>query len=452
MKLQSQLYLLARQIYRNFAFQTRTPLEACYQQIKQNSVNQSSNYLYSLLDFATIHVPYYLKIGNNYKHGDFQFQDLPILTKAIIRKNFEELKSDDLTSRQHFLNSSGGSTGKPLQIIQDRDYVTWREATKLFYHRQFLKMEMDGINQVVLWGSASDIALDNNKVKNVGIKNKILNWIKPETIWLNSFKMNQNDLYKYVQIINKERPILIKAYAGSLYQLAKFIKDKNLSIYSPKLLYTSAETLRPFMRELIEEVFECKIYDFYGSREVGAIAGQCSQGKMHIFNFNNYVEVVDKNNKLVNLGEEGRVLITTLHNYAMPLIRYEIGDLAILGKSCDCGSKLPTLERVTGRVKDHFITKEGTLVDGGYFTRQFYFRDWIDEFQVLQQDYNQIEIFYVPRNQPIEAEMNEICHKIRLAMGKDCEIKWNEVTEVPRTPQGKLLYTRSLVLLNESNK
>ncbi|GGA38121.1 hypothetical protein [Okeania sp. KiyG1] len=86
-------------------------------------------------------------------------------------------------------------------------------------------------------------------------------------------------MHRYVEVINQKKPKLIKSYAGSLYQLAKFVKENNLSIHSPKRIHTSAETLRQFMRELIEDVFNCKIYDFYGSREVGAIAGECAKEK-----------------------------------------------------------------------------------------------------------------------------------------------------------------------------
>merc|ERR1712117_186324 len=228
---------------------------------------------------------------------------------------------DQLANRPYYSNTSGGSTGKLLQVIQDAEYEEWREATELFFYRQFLDIEPVVTSKVILWGSSKDIALQTKK-KNLTARQKIL------------------------KLINQKKPKLIKSYAGSLYQLAKFVKDNNLSIHSPKKIHTSAETLRKFMRDLIEEVFKCKIYDFYGSREVGAISGECVKGKIHIFNFNNYLEVVDRNNKPIQPGVEGRVLITTLHNYSMPLIRYEIGDTAILGTPCNCGSKLPTLERI----------------------------------------------------------------------------------------------------------
>jgi phenylacetate-CoA ligase len=166
---------------------------------------------------------------------------------------------------------------------------------------------------------------------------------------------------------------------------------------------------------------------------------------MHIFEFNNLVEVVDAAGNAVNPGEEGRLIITTLHNYSMPLIRYDIGDTAIAGTTCDCGSTLPTLERVTGRVSDHFLTSTGDIVHGEYFTHLFYFRDWVEEFQVLQTDVDRIEIYYVSSRDPDATDVADIDAKIRLVMGQTCHVEWLRVDEVPRTPQGKTLYTRSLV-------
>jgi phenylacetate-CoA ligase len=138
-------------------------------------------------------------------------------------------------------------------------------------------------------------------------------------------------------------------------------------------------------------------------------------------------------------------MVTTLHNLSMPLIRYDIGDTAVLGSACSCGNRLPTLENVTGRITDHFFLRDGTLVHGEYFTHLFYFRDWVAEFQVLQREVDLIEIYFVAQGELVQADRTEIDAKIRMVMGDSCRVEWNEVAEIPRTPHGKLLFTRSLV-------
>jgi phenylacetate-CoA ligase len=198
------------------------------------------------------------------------------------------------------------------------------------------------------------------------------------------------------------------------------------------------------MRREIEEVFQSPVFDFYGSREVGPLAGQCRRGRLHVFNFNNVVEVVDRAGCPVGKGQEGQILVTNLHNRAMPLIRYAIGDSAVMAAGCDCGSKLPAFEKVTGRVTDHFLTRGG-LVHGEFFTHLFYHRRWLREFQVLQSSIDEVIVYVVLNERAPQAEVGDIERQMRVVMGDECRIDWVEVDEVPRTPQGKFLFTRSLI-------
>lgn len=433
MRLLPQLLYHLGQGYLPFA--PRRELRA---EIDRFEVEDSERYLRASIDHARNHVPYYRELLS--KTGDNLrcLEAFPPLTKAIIREQGERLHSDDLAKRKVRRNSSGGSTGQPVSIVQDQDFGAWRVATEAFYFERFLKIRYNRTPNVVLWGSERDLFRQRN------LPAKVWAFLTQSNM-VNSFRMTPEDMLRAVALIDRKQPEFLKGYAGSLYELSRFIRARGLKIHRPRVIYSAAETLRPFMRTEIEETFGCKVFDYYGSREVGAIAGECRRGKMHVFSFNNLVEVVDDQQRPVDRGEEGQLLITTLHNDAMPLIRYTIGDTAVLGDGCDCGSELPTLQRITGRVTDHFLTKDGNLVHGEYFTHLFYFQDWVSEFQVLQTDYDRVEIYYVPREQPSEAAYAAIEDKIKIVMGDDCRVSWHEVKEVPRTPQGKLLFTRSLV-------
>lgn len=428
-------YLTARRIlkFRNW--------ERYYKEVCQRGSSLSHIYLRRILKYARSHVPYYRDILHKISDQDISLTDFPILNKNIIRTNFAILKTDELHQRKWFKNSSGGSTGMPQTFIQDQEFVEWSQAALTFYFRDFLGIEYAVVPKVVFWGSERDIFKQRQSWEA-----RIANWLT-RTYYVNSFKMSPEVMQGAVNLINTVKPVFIKGYASSLYEFARFIKQHNSIIYKPQFLYSSAETLQPFMRQLIEDVFEVKVFNFYGSREVGAIAGECQKGMMHVFSFNNYVEIVDNSGNLVGQGQEGRVLITTLHNYVMPLIRYEIGDRAIVGKHCVCGSNLPILARITGRLTDNFLTKDKTVVHGEYFTHLFYFRDWISEFHILQEMLDKIIIFIVMKEATVlpKNEQDEINKKILLVMGNDCQIEWKIVDEVPRTPQGKLLFTRSLV-------
>jgi phenylacetate-CoA ligase len=398
--------------------------------------DRENPYLRTLLEHAREHVPYYRDlIGPDVLAS---FPSLPSLSKDTIRSEFERLKSERHVART-YLNSTGGSTGRPLNLLQDVDYKEWARATENYFYREFLGVDPLEVRTVMLWGSLQDIT-EQKKT----LKKRLGMWLT-QTVFLNSFKMSEPEMLAYVEAINRFKPVLMRCYAGSVYQFARFIKKRNLRIHRPRFIYSSAESMQPFMRELVEEVFGCKVYDVYGAREVGISACECSRGKMHVLSFSTIMEVVDEENRPVPPGNQGRILCTGLHNLTMPLIRYEIGDLAVAAEGCDCGSRLPALQSISGRIIDHFVHRDGTLVHGGYFIVHLFFKEWIDEFQIVQRDVDDIEIFYRPRLEPVEKDMTDIIGKYQALMGKGCKVTWTRVDEVPRTPQGKLLHARTLV-------
>jgi phenylacetate-CoA ligase len=413
------------------------PKSRVLSQIRTASHQTHLGFLSALLGHARHQVPYYASAAPVSAQALTELAGFPVLTKAVLRTEPERLQSTDLPTRRWWKNSSGGSSGEPTTFIQDQEFLNWRVATEAFYYAEFLGHEFNVTRTVILWGSERDL------FSRLSRKGRLWNWATQATL-LNAFRMTPADMLRYVDTINRKRPLIVRGYAGSLYELARFVKARGLRLAAPRVVYSSAEMLTPSRRETIEEVFQAPVFDFYGSREVGAIAGQCRRGALHLFTFNNWVEVVDDRQRPIQPGQQGRLLVTTLHNYAMPLIRYDIGDTAVLGEPCPC-SPLPTLARLTGRVTDHFLTRDGALVHGEYFTHLFYFRDWVREFQVLQTDVDAITVYVAAHRTPSAEDLADITGKIRFIMGGGCQVQWEHVDHVPRTPQGKLLFTRSLL-------
>jgi phenylacetate-CoA ligase len=412
--------------------------ESCYRELASSTEDPAARFLVALCRHARARVPYYAQLPESAAQGS-GWTRVPLLTKDLVRAHFEGLKSTDLESRRWHLNSSGGSLGHPVTLVQDTDFRRWSYATDLYYYREFLGADLDSVSKVVLWGSERDLFGESP-----GPSTRFAWWLTQTTL-LNTFKVAESDFVAYVDRINARRPYFVRGYAGSLYQLARIVRRRNLRLHRPRFVVSSAEVLRPPMRAEIEEAFGARVYDFYGSREVGAMAGECQRGKLHVFTFNNLLEVLAEDGRPAPPGEEGRVVVTNLHNYSMPMIRYEIGDTALRAEGCTCGSRLPALVRIAGRITDHFPTARGDIVHGEYFTHLFYFRDWVAEFQVLQRELNRIEVYWVPLAEIPASEKEDIEAKIRLVMGEECAIDWRRVDEVPRTPEGKLLFTRSLV-------
>jgi phenylacetate-CoA ligase len=431
--LKSALYWLIRRAARGRAVESRQRLVQC-----QSAAILNEAWRVKLLSFCQVHNPYYRRLLTGKSITPDSHSELPLLTKDLIKRHFDELKSEGLRIKT-FLNSSGGSTGLPQTFVQDSEFANWSAATEAQYFREFHGIAPHRVRKVVLWGSERDT------FKQRDLRAKLVNWLT-NTVFLNSFNVTEQVWLGYVKTIDRCRPHFIRGYAGSLYEIARIINRRRLTVHRPRFVYSAAETLRDFMRQEIEAAFGAKVYDFYGSREVGPIAGECREGRRHIFVYNNHVEVVDPGGAPLPEGQVGRILITNLHNFSMPLIRYDIGDTGSLSTaSCPCGSKLPHFVELKGRITDHFKLRDGTLVHGEYFTHLFYFRPWIKEFQVNQLAFDQVQVCVIKESEPVAADVLEIESKVRLVMGDDCRVTWEYVDVIPRTPQGKHLFTRNLL-------
>lgn len=393
---------------------------------------KESNKKYSLNDILE-HA-----VKNTRYYSNFNLKDLnsfPILTKDIIRENFDALKSKDLNSRKWWINTSGGSTGEPVKFIQDKEYL---EMSRSITYKQKQKIGYSfGNSFIKLWGDEREILNGSQS-----LKSKFINYIKNLT-FLNSFNMTEQNMYSFVNKINLKKPKLIVAYAQPMYELSKFIADKKLRVQNVEAIITSAGTLYPFMRESIEKNFNTKVYNRYGSREVGNIA--CEEPNVEGLVITNgvYVEIVDENGNICEDGVEGEILITSLINYAMPLIRYKIGDRGILNTT---KYNFPILEKVSGRNVNMFKKIDGSLIDGEYFTHLLYHLYWIDKFQIIQKDYKHVVINIVPNNEnEIDNDIENIKNGIYKVLGQDCFIDFNFVEEILPLKSGKYVYTISEV-------
>lgn len=394
--------------------------------------------LINLLRHSSRHVPFYARIISN-RGSDFSepyqyLRNFPILTKSRIREHFEELKSDDLALRKWTYNTSGGSTGTPARFIQDREYGDRSGAISLLYAK-WIGREV-GEPQAQLWGSERDI-LEGT----IGVKAKLVGFLT-NNVLLNSFRMGERQMRAYLDWLNENRPHLIIAYAQSVYTLARFAEANRIVVAPQRAIWTSAGTLHSFMRETIARVFQCPVYNFYGSREVGGVAGERPgiQG-MWVAPWGNYLEIVDDQYQPVPRGTEGRILITSLTNYAMPLIRYDIGDRAIMLSE---QKGIQILEHVSGRTVDMFKNKQGELVDGEYFTHLVYFRDWVKEFQVVQTACDRV-VYRVIKSahEPQPGEIQDMIEKTQVVMGDECSVEFEFVSEIVPGASGKFRYTIS---------
>ena len=365
---------------------------------------------------------------------------LPLLTKPLIRQRFGSLQSADILQRRTRLQTSGGSTGEPVRLIQDADYQDSAVAVKLLYSTWAGREP--GEPAVEIWGSEEEI-LRGSSSRRARLASRLT-----RVRVVNAFRMSEDSMRSCLADLNRRPPKLIVAYVQSIDDLAAAAEREGIDVVPQRAIISTAGVLQPQMRERIERVFGCRVFDRYGSREVGDIAGECAHHRgLHVFPWTCYVEIVGEDGSPVGPGESGRLVVTSLSNFAMPLIRYEIGDRASAIPAgqppCPCGRAGERIARLVGRTVDTFKAPDGSLVNGEYFTHLLYYKDSIRKFQVVQESRSRI-VYRLVLSAPLPPEeREEVIRGTRAVMGPGCEVEFEFAKEIPPSPSGKHRYTIS---------
>lgn len=398
--------------------------------------------LRSLFAHCWFNVPYYRRIFEERdmrSPEDLSLERLPLLTKSIIRRQFDGLKTEDLDKRKCFMNYSGGSTGEPLALVQDEEYLIHSAAKKAVCFEW--AGYSNGESLVRLWGSERDI-LEGG----IGWKAHLASFLNNRII-LNAFRMTPESMRRYLDLINRWQPEYIHAYASAIFELAKFAWRHGIQVNPPRAIVSTSGTLYPFMRETVERVFRCPIFDQYGSREVSCIASECERHQgLHVNMETMVLEVLDDKGQPCPPGIEGEIVITSLVNYAMPLLRYQIGDRGVLADhECSCGRGHVLLKQVVGRSMDCLRKEDGTIIPAEYFIHFLgvvFNRGWIEKFQVVQEAYQQVRINVVTEDRiPNPEELSELQRTVKLVMGDSCRVEIQFVEDIPPSDSGKYRYT-----------
>lgn len=407
--------------------------------------------LRSLVKHAATHVPYYANklgqagvVSQTGKINLHRFNTVPYLTKSILRRDFEGLKSNDLPMRRITQKSSGGTSGELATFLQDREHIDIGLATTLYEAERI--GTQPGEPYLQLWAAPRDFLAGGKALKATAA-----NFLRNRTFLLSSV-MSPNDMRRYVSIIQRRKPQHILAYAESIYQLSRFINQQKLTLPRINAIITSVGVLQPFMRKEIEHTFGCEVFDRYGSQEMGAIASEDgAHSGLQVFRYTQFVEVVNETGEPCRAGEEGEILVTSLSNYAMPLIRYRIGDRAIPEKLDGATvNSVQVIRELSGRVSETLVKRDGSLVAMQFFLyliRNSYDKGWIIKGQVVQEDFEKIIFRAVAETRPPEAVLQGLRTNIQKAMGPECEVRFEFVDDIPPSPSGKYLYSISKLQL-----
>ncbi|MCF6202817.1 MAG: hypothetical protein L3J59_03980 [Methylococcaceae bacterium] len=392
--------------------------------------------LKKLLQHSQENVSYYKKqwksIGFDWREvrSLADYSQLPVLTKTDIRDNYNELIAENFKGKS-FSKATGGSTGQPLKF----EFSTESNERRI-------AVMMRGYGWAGLTPSRKSLHLWGGEIGKVSKKRQFkmdLYHAFYGRKMLNSFNMTINNMVEYVDNINKYRPKIIVAYVAPLVMLAEYIQTNSLSIWTPESIITGAEGLLEFQRKKIEAAFGCKVFNTYGSREFMLIASECEQHDGLHINIDHLVVEICEKGVPCDTGDVGDIVISDLHNYAMPFIRYEIGDIASMSpnKVCQCGKHFPLLKNIEGRKLDVIRTPDGRTVPGEFFPHLMKDIPNIVRFQVIQEEIGKLIINYIVDNPINEEELIQIKGLVEEKMGKDLDVEFRKVDDIPLTQTGK---------------
>lgn len=362
---------------------------------------------------------------------------IPILTRnEVIEKN-DELASSKTPAEvgPPARGQTTGSTGDPLDFQMSlAQLVSCRALTE----RMYRWWAVDGNK------SFAQISYDHGGRSPTTQGASTRGWHSAAPNGLAHFLSHAFDIDTQLDWLAVRKPHYLMSYSSILKGLAIAAHNRGIPL-ELDLIFSVGTVVDEEIRSVCRSVFSSAIADTYGAQEVGHIAAQCPEcGEYHISTEAVFLEILREDGSPAVPGETGRVIVTPLYNYAMPFVRYELGDLAEFGTADPiCSRKLPTLRRIFGRYRTLFRFRDGTTL--WPISPKFALNDFsIRQFQVVQTDLDHIEVRYV-RESDRPVDLVALTERVRTALGQPVDVSLRVVDRIERSPSGKFENFISLV-------
>jgi phenylacetate-CoA ligase len=404
-----------------------------YEQLKDRQEKQ----LVTIIKFAYENIPYYSKLLSTLglAPGDVKtiedLEKIPILTKETIKDNWHNFIPKNINKLKFLNSSTTGSTGKPLQYRMSTG--DWERGLGLLF---------------LGWGYAGYELAD--KVVSIlphsyppTLQTKLHNAFRCLVMNVQSystFNMDPDSLQRYFTSINSWRPHFIKSSPSAMAIFAQCVRDNNLELgFHLTAVFTNQEMLFNGQRKVIQEVFKAPVFNQYGLNDGGISAFECREHcGVHIDTERAILETVDNEGKQI-INREGKILATSLYNYAQPFIRYDTGDAGIISNTeCACGRKTALLTGCLGRTSEA-LKLGGITISNPGFGGMLGKLD-IEQFQIIQDNSCSIT-FRIVKGKTYKEEDERFIEKcMRDLLGKPSitvNIKFDYVNFIPTTKTGK---------------
>jgi phenylacetate-CoA ligase len=392
--------------------------------------------LQKIVEHAYYNVPYYKKLFSdlNLKPGDIQtttdLKKLPVIHRKDLQQNYSQLIALNYKQYKPQFRSTGGTTGEPVKYLSDLN--TW----SLHWAMKFRAWERSGYkigDKVAVMGGASVIP-----EKKPGLRRIV--WNRLNNLYpMPTSHMNDSILSEFARTISTKNIRCLRGYPSSIAVFARYCSGNNIKLDIPHII-TTAELLQPTYKNEIKKAFDPVLIDSYGCADGGGNANTCAaENGFHVSMESAVWEVCTATGEPARTGEEGELTLTSLTNYAMPLLRYQPGDVienSFNYDRCDCGCTLPRIKKIIGKTTDILHFKNGITLAGPAFP-QLFRKFPIIQWQMIQNDMTSVDVNIIPSRNYNQTHENEISRLLQYHCGGGVTVRIHKVDEIPVPQSGK---------------
>ena len=362
------------------------------------------------------------------------WHSIPILTRAEASAQAERLKSRTWPPETGdiFEEETSGSTGLPFEFLKSGLTVA---ATQALSERMFAWWKLDGRKSLATLSYRR-----RNQPPLPATGGTAVGWYTAEPTGAKLTFDAAADTDTQLDWLQSIRPDYLATFSTNLTRLAGRALERGLDLKFACVL-SFGTRVDPAIRELSQRAFGARIADSYGSQEVGHVATECPDcGEYHLAMESTRIEILGRDNRPAGPGESGRIIATPFYNYAMPLIRYDMGDFAIVGKTKpSCGRGLPALRRILGRARNRFRFRDSSVCWPEL--ADFKLSDFIAyrDIQLVQTALDRIEVRYVAKS-PGQPSPNEeaVIDRVRTTLRQPLTVTIRAVDNLGRITHGKI--------------
>lgn len=391
----------------------------------EDFIRYQNRHLKNIVEYAYKYVPFYHKL---YKENGIDIskiqtiddlEKLPIIKKEDIIKYSNSFLS---TKKEKFITRhTSGTTGKPLKARISYNSVVLDKANA---YRRDIWARYDG-------GWTARFVGDT-PVKDCNDKTLFRKSYTTKRVIFPSYCLSLEKLPYILNTLKKQNIEFIQTYPSTAFILAKFLEMSDTYLPLKAVLYSS-EPMYDFQRELIEERFKTKVFGFYGQAEGVISALECEKREYHLTMVDGVLEIV-KDGKRISQGEKGFSVVTSLHNYAMPLIRYALNDYTgYKNKTCNCDRTSPLIYPIETKLEDFVITPSGKILSPSLLTFPLKDARNVIESQIIQKTIDSIIIKIVPAEGYTNSDELAILNSFKQLLGAEMSIKIEDIKKIYQT-------------------